>query len=210
MKLKIVLAGVAAAALLPALAHAATNVYPTVVGSSSSYPGYPAADAVDGVALTDWASYGDGNNAFLILDFGAPVKLTAAYVTDRVTSGGGNGAFAGGLYDFTTEFSLTPCSDALCTVTGAPIDVFHTAPAVHTSPADFLKAVSLPGFTTQYLEYNVITHDAPLNTNNTGLSDIHFTTAVPEPATWAMLLMGFFGLGAMVRASRRRTAVATA
>ncbi len=29
--------------------------------------------------------------------------------------------------------------------------------------------------------------------------------AVPEPATWAMMLMGFFGLGAVVRRQRRQT-----
>jgi hypothetical protein len=32
-------------------------------------------------------------------------------------------------------------------------------------------------------------------------------TAVPEPAGWAMLLLGFFGLGAMLRSRRARTAV---
>jgi hypothetical protein len=31
-----------------------------------------------------------------------------------------------------------------------------------------------------------------------------FQAGVPEPATWAMMIMGFFGSGAMVRASRRR------
>ncbi len=31
---------------------------------------------------------------------------------------------------------------------------------------------------------------------------------VPEPATWAMMLMGFFGVGSMVRRSRRATALA--
>ena len=32
--------------------------------------------------------------------------------------------------------------------------------------------------------------------------------AVPEPATWAMMLMGFGGLGAAMRSSRRRMALA--
>ena len=35
-------------------------------------------------------------------------------------------------------------------------------------------------------------------------------TAVPEPATWAMLLLGFFGIGFMMRGSRRKDAVAVA
>ena len=34
--------------------------------------------------------------------------------------------------------------------------------------------------------------------------------AVPEPATWAMMLIGFGGLGAALRMNRRRTAMATA
>jgi hypothetical protein len=32
------------------------------------------------------------------------------------------------------------------------------------------------------------------------------TSAAPEPAAWSMMLVGFFGLGSMVR--RRRAAVA--
>lgn len=35
-------------------------------------------------------------------------------------------------------------------------------------------------------------------------------TAVPEPATWAMLLLGFFGIGFMARGSRRKDAAALA
>lgn len=32
--------------------------------------------------------------------------------------------------------------------------------------------------------------------------------AVPEPTTWAMMIVGFFGVGAMVRSSRRKLALA--
>lgn len=34
--------------------------------------------------------------------------------------------------------------------------------------------------------------------------------AVPEPATWALMMVGFGGLGAMIRRSRRQVALATA
>lgn len=35
-------------------------------------------------------------------------------------------------------------------------------------------------------------------------------TGVPEPSTWAMMILGFFGLGAAVRGSRRRSAAVIA
>ena len=35
-------------------------------------------------------------------------------------------------------------------------------------------------------------------------------SAVPEPATWAMMLIGFFGLGSMVRRGRRQSALSLA
>ena len=39
-----------------------------------------------------------------------------------------------------------------------------------------------------------------------GVSDVVKTGGVPEPATWAMMLLGFFGLGSMVRRRRVLTA----
>jgi hypothetical protein len=41
------------------------------------------------------------------------------------------------------------------------------------------------------------------------LGDVSIT-AVPEPATWALMLIGFGGLGAALRMNRRRTMTATA
>ena len=37
------------------------------------------------------------------------------------------------------------------------------------------------------------------------ISAVHLTGAVPEPSTWAMLILGFFGVGFM--AYRRRNSV---
>jgi len=37
-----------------------------------------------------------------------------------------------------------------------------------------------------------------------------FQSGAPEPAAWALMLTGFFGAGAVLRANRRRTAVAAA
>jgi hypothetical protein len=47
--------------------------------------------------------------------------------------------------------------------------------------------------------------------NATSLSsiiDVNTTSAVPEPATWAMMLLGFAGLAFAFRASRRKVAMA--
>ena len=46
----------------------------------------------------------------------------------------------------------------------------------------------------------------PLGLPPAALLDGVSLTTVPEPATWAMMIMGFFGLGAVLR--RRRVAVA--
>jgi PEP-CTERM motif len=43
-------------------------------------------------------------------------------------------------------------------------------------------------------------------TQNTG--DVSLTTGVPEPSTWAMMLLGFAGLGFAFRQSRRRVSFA--
>ncbi len=42
------------------------------------------------------------------------------------------------------------------------------------------------------------------------LSMTTLTSAVPEPATWAMMLVGFFGAGSMLRTTRRKELMATA
>jgi hypothetical protein len=42
-----------------------------------------------------------------------------------------------------------------------------------------------------------------------GVDDVRFQSAVPEPATWAIMVAGFGGLGALMR-SRRRMATASA
>jgi hypothetical protein len=47
--------------------------------------------------------------------------------------------------------------------------------------------------------------------NDFALDDLSLQgTAVPEPTSWALMLMGFGGLGAMLRSNRRRQVAAVA
>jgi hypothetical protein len=50
--------------------------------------------------------------------------------------------------------------------------------------------------------------DPPGDFTPPGLADLGAPSAAPEPATWAMLLVGFIGLGSALRAQRRRAALA--
>jgi hypothetical protein len=182
----------------------AAVVYPVSATASSSYTGSDASNAIDtgaNSALTDWASNGDGTKTRLFLDLGAVYTLVSANVTDRVTSGGGNGSFVGGTTDFTTLFGIQAFTDSsFLTPSGSMLTFPAISPVSPTMPSDFLTIANLGGLTAEYLEYSVLATNVP--GSNPGLSDINFTTAVPEPSTWAMMILGFFGVGFM--AYRRR------
>jgi hypothetical protein len=212
MASKLILMG--AATLMLALgAYAPANaaiILAVSATGSSSYPTYPAADAIDqgvGSDVTDWASFGEGTSSFLDLDLGVVETLQTAFVTDRVTSGGPNGAYFGGLSDYTTQFSLQAFTDATFTTPIGLADIFNEpVPGGPITPASFQHTEGLGGLTGEYIRYQVLATQGV----NPGLSDIHFDgTAVPEAATWAMMLLGFFGVGTMMRRSRNAQAFAT-
>lgn len=185
-------------------AHAATVVPISAIGSSSfpTYNDFFAIDQGPGSATTDFSSASQGSATRLNLDLGAVFTLDTAFVTDRVTSGGGNGGFVGGTTDFTTSFFLQAFTDATFTTTlGSAVIVNQSTPIAPNDPSDFLNTVALSGFTARYIQYGVISSNGP----NAGLSNIAFN-AVPEPATWGLLIAGFAMVG--VAARRRRTAVA--
>ena len=78
----------------------------------------------------------------------------------------------------------------------------------------------LPNFGSyKYYDFVELTHSSWNNEedgDNKGgvqnflIHDITTVTAVPEPATWAMMLVGFFGLGGLMRSNRRQATALTA
>jgi hypothetical protein len=209
---------VALATALAAGTAQATTIYPVSATASSSYSGYEALYAIDqggSSANTDWANGSVGAFETLNLDLGAVYSLANAYVTDRVTSGGGNGSFVGGLYDFTFKFQLQAyTSSSFSTPIGAPVVVNVLSPVCQDTPACFLTIVPLAGLTAEYLQYTILSQEQSLGDqapyNNAGLSDIHFT-ATPLPSTWMMLIAGFAGLGFFAyRGKKNRSAVLAA
>ena len=73
-------------------------------------------------------------------------------------------------------------------------------------------ATTLPGATFgKFKYYDFVEVSDPKNQgDNFLINSLTATTAVPEPATWAMMLAGFAGMGAALRRSRRTAATATA
>jgi hypothetical protein len=66
-----------------------------------------------------------------------------------------------------------------------------------------------PG-TDQWFVFSDFSYSEP-GYRGVGLGDVVFTpVSTPEPATWAMLLAGFFGIGAMARRVRRSSRAALA
>lgn len=186
-------------------AHAATVVPISAIGSSS-FPGYNDFFAIDqgpGSAATDWASFSEGAGSTLDLDLGASYTLATVTLTDRVTSGGGNGGYVGGTTDFTTSYSLQAYTNATFTTAAGAALVFNKpTPIAPTGIADFIDMESVVGLNGRYIRYSVLATNGP----NPGLSNIVFNgSLVPEPATWGLMIAGFGLVG--VAARRRRSVV---
>jgi hypothetical protein len=199
------LAAALAVVASPAALNAATvvTVHPTGAAASSYYQNYPQGDAIDrdfNFENSDWAATGEGAGAFIDVDLGREVTIVGGHIVDRVTSGWDNNAFVGGLYDYTTSFSLQAISGYFGTLQGAAQVYTFGLPNTPTDYSSFTHDIAIAPITTRYVRYTVLATQGV----NPGLSDLSFS-ATPEPAEWALMIGGFGLVGA---ASRRRKLIA--
>jgi hypothetical protein len=215
MNIKTLLAG-AAVAVVATLAAASANAGVTTIGSQAAF----SAAGVIGQD-TNWDAYGPGfffpgspvvvgdltfleGAQNLIGGVGTGYDLARNLFTDNNVAGttiniaGSWDLFAFNLGNF---FNADTAIVNLTTNVGSYTFSEAVGSAVNGG------ALSFAGFRADPGEH--FTSVSFFSPNATGATDVQLGS-VPEPAAWALMLTGFFGAGAVLRASRRRTAVATA
>ena len=205
------LAVVAAVSAMGAGASAATIRYDfTITGSGQIGNGTTKTPFTD--LTVETILYGDTTTLFDDPGVARVVQLTAGSVTysgiTRALTGGnggasfvvyegptdsdviGNGAFASGYLN--GPFTLF---NALYSPTFAGYDGISNVAPVSVDPIDNL--IGYPwlderdtGIPNEYIDFYSFSSDT-------------FSATVPEPATWAMMLLGFGGLGGALRMARR-------
>lgn len=114
------------------------------------------------------------------------LSLTASSLNGATFTYPGGRILAGGVSPLTDVYTLTGSVSPASAITGIFLNVYQTAGNGHATDG--------PG--RQSFNGNFVLTEITL--------DATASQAVPEPATWAMMVLGFGGLGSMIGRSRRR------
>jgi hypothetical protein len=150
-----------------------------VTGNNNIAPGNPPI-----IALNDAYDVGSGGYASMVLSFASPTSgfLAELFWTDNEYTNANSASFY--IYDSAmNELEFTPLNHN-GNSTGTPSGYYGFSRA----SAD----ISYVYFSNSHIGARNLSYVGP---------EINSSTAVPEPATWAMMLLGFLGIGL---ASRRR------
>ena len=231
MKLSTIFAAAAAACLFAGSASAATlteNSTPTDIWSYGSGNGYGPANTLVLTTANGNQIYGRGHQTFVVAAASAGGVYSFATGVPFVSSDWGVFSNTGSLDGVTVAITLKNyATNAQLTLDGrAPGNDNHTGDAGEKAENSFRHNwfSAFTGFTTMspglyqvrmdvgglddgahFLAYDIRVGDSALVGN--GALGGSIGSAVPEPATWAMMIIGFGGVGSMVRANRRRQAL---
>ena len=190
----------ALAAPLAAAPASAAIITPVGVTASSTFWTYDVSNLINGSGLADGAHDGNyntawmtdttGEPAFLIFDLGAAYTLSSALI-----------------WQFNVDFGLDRGVRDIAVSLSADGESFVEAVAGSLAKADGRPAAA------QRLELTGDARYVRLDLRNnhgdqytwTGLSEVRFdgiAAAVPEPASWAMMIGGFALVGGMMRRQR--------
>lgn len=200
-----ILITVAAVALIatPQIASAATTV--TFEGQSNAI--YNAPITRDGFTVGN--TEGDEQHFHEIdsTQFGLANNGTGVLLNDRDTSiflkQVGGGIFTLSSFDIAASFNNSPgvTFQALGFLNNVQVGMVSGALGQFTTFAGF-------GSSVDYVTFNGLGGSGGFQLDNIVLNDT--VAAVPEPATWALMLLGFGFVGGALRSAKRRTKVAVA
>ncbi len=222
MKLKLLMAGVVAALSTAGAANAATELVVNGGFKGDTQVGFTIVSAVSPAQIAGWtvltnyidwshdawqSSDGDGYSIDLIGGFGT------SSIGQTITT------VAGQTYRLTFDLSGNPDNyrDAARIVTikadGVKIGATQYDLGPTNTRGDMLWSSRGLTFTATGALTEIVftgTSDDPGNGYWGPALDNVSMTAVPEPATWAMMIIGFGAAGSMVRTARRRNALSLA
>ncbi len=155
----------------------------TITDWFPAFTGYDVENAIDTDEdlrfLSDYASLGGGVDTYIEFDLGEPYTLSQIIMTDRVTSGGGNFTWVGGLFDYNRVFSYTLSIDADFTNgDGVSDDILIEVEAeepefgpVLEDELELLQTITpIPNVRARYVRWDVI----DTNGANPGANDFEF------------------------------------
>lgn len=211
------LAGAALALGLSSNANAAITIY-TDQASFLAAVSAPATDTFQDLSIVGATSapmtravgaYGYQASVSTTSFYGAGTSADHWLSTNTATDAISFGDFTGGVFGVGGNFFGSNISGGFAaggvvlTATDADGTVSHTISNAATSSfLGFVSTSGVTGMTLAAIQPNNSTFLWPTADNLTLGGQV--VSAVPEPATWAMMIVGFGAVGSMVRTSRRR------